>query len=64
MRILRDTVVAERIGCRSRATVWRIARRDPTFPRPVRVSAGITGWLAHEVDAWLARRAEASRDER
>jgi len=64
MRIIRDTLVAERIGCRSRASVWRIARRDPTFPQPVKVSGGITGWVEHEVDAWLQRRVEASRDAR
>lgn len=65
MKILRDVRVAEKIGCKSRATVWRKAKADPSFPQPVKVSEGITGWIESEVDAYLARRvAEARKRER
>lgn len=61
MKILRDVRVAEKIGCKSRATVWRKAKSDPDFPQPVKVSEGITGWIESEVDAYLVRRIAAAR---
>jgi prophage regulatory protein len=32
-----------------------------TFPKPVSIGAQAVGWLAHEVDAWIADRI-AARD--
>lgn len=32
------------------------AQYDPTWPLPVRLSARRTGYLVHEVEAWLASR--------
>lgn len=40
----------------------RSRRFDPSFPKPVRLgSARATGWLEHEVDAWLQRQIDAHR---
>lgn len=38
----------------SRATVWRLVKLDPAFPRPFKVSAAITAWDEKDVFAWLA----------
>ncbi|WP_442922964.1 helix-turn-helix transcriptional regulator [Methyloversatilis sp. RAC08] len=35
------------------ATVWRKAKTDPQFPKPVKVSEGITGWPSDEVHAYM-----------
>lgn len=40
---LSDHEVAERFST-SRATVWRWVQRNPSFPRPVKISAGTTRW--------------------
>ena len=62
MQILRVRAVAERIGI-STPTVWRWAKNDPNFPQAIKISAGITGWVAGEIDAYLERRIAASRPE-
>jgi prophage regulatory protein len=50
--------VAERLTV-SRPTVWRYRRTDPTFPRPIKLSAGCSRWRADAVDAWIAERETA-----
>jgi predicted DNA-binding transcriptional regulator AlpA len=37
----------------SRATVWRLVKKDPTFPKPFRLSEAITCWDEDELSAWL-----------
>jgi prophage regulatory protein len=64
MKIIRDARTAEKIGAKSRATPWRLAKSDPDFPKPIKVSGGITGWVESEVDAWLERRVAAARGKR
>ena len=61
MKIIRDARVAEKIGAKSRATAWRKAKSDPDFPKPIKISGGITGWIEAEVDAYLERRVAAPR---
>lgn len=61
MKIIRDVRVAEKIGYKSRVTVWRKAKTDSDFPQPVRISAGLTGWIESEVDAYLASKIADSR---
>ena len=36
-------------------------RYDPTFPKPIQLGANSVGWIASEIDEWLARRIEARR---
>jgi prophage regulatory protein len=58
-RVLRWRAVCERIGL-SRATLWRMVRAGQ-FPQPFPLaSESSVGWLASEIDAWIAARA-ASR---
>lgn len=37
----------------SRATLWRWAKMDPTFPKPFHLSPAITCWDEEEVRAWI-----------
>ena len=58
-RILRVRAVCERIGL-SRPTLWRMVKAGQ-FPQPFQLaSPSSVGWLASEIDAWIAARA-ASR---
>lgn len=54
--ILRLKGVIQRTGL-CRASIYK----DQTFPRPIKIGARASGWLACEVDAWVAARA-AARD--
>ncbi|MGV3554235.1 MAG: helix-turn-helix transcriptional regulator [Croceibacterium sp.] len=47
----------------SPATIWRWAKSDPHFPRPFRLSAGVTAWDEAEILDWLEAK-KATRDER
>lgn len=62
MKIIRDTRVAEIIGAKSRVTAWRKAKSDSTFPKPVSISPGITGWVESEVIAWVQAKINAQRE--
>jgi predicted DNA-binding transcriptional regulator AlpA len=42
----------------SAATLWRKSK-DGTFPKPVKLSAGVTAWKASAVLQWLAEREQA-----
>ncbi len=35
--------------------------REGTFPRPVSLGARAVGWLASDIDKWIAERVELSR---
>jgi prophage regulatory protein len=59
LRILRLPVVVERTGLK-RDSIYRGAR-DGWFPRPVKIAQHASGWIEHEVDAFVARRI-AARD--
>jgi predicted DNA-binding transcriptional regulator AlpA len=63
MRILKRRVARQRGGF-SKSTEWRLAKSDPTFPKPVRISAGLSGYLEDEFDAWLAARPRVDEHER
>jgi prophage regulatory protein len=57
--ILRLPTVKARTGL-SRSTIYlRIA--EGSFPRPVSLGARAVGWVEDEVNEWLVRRIEASR---
>lgn len=58
-KILRAKDVAEKMGV-SRTTVFNKANGksrhfDPEFPRPFKVSENCTGWLEHEIEAYIER---------
>lgn len=64
--ILRMPVLHSRLGM-ARATIYDwmnpdSPRYDPTFPLPIKLSAGgSVGWIEEEVDEWLASKASSSR---
>ena len=37
----------------SRATIWRLVQSDHNFPRPFKISVGITAWHEGEVVDWV-----------
>ncbi len=57
-RAIRLPRVVEITGA-SRATVWRWSKTDPTFPRPFKLSAGVTGWDEAEIFGWLEAKKSA-----
>lgn len=64
--VLRRRVVESRLGL-SRSTIYdkinpKSPRYDASFPKPIRLGGAAVGWLTHEVDDWLNRQIEASRN--
>ena len=57
--ILRLPAVKARTGL-SRSTIYQRVR-EGTFPQPINLGKRAVGWLASEVDAWLAAQVERSR---
>jgi prophage regulatory protein len=53
-RILKWQDLAPIVGC-SRVTIWRMEKAGD-FPKRIRISPQMVGWLEHEVEAWLAQR--------
>ncbi len=59
-KILRLPNVLDRTGL-SRSTVYQRVM-EGRFPRPVSLGARAVGWIETEVDEWIARQIEASRE--
>ncbi len=57
-RFLREPEVQHVTGL-SRTTRWRLERTG-RFPRKRKLSDNAVGWLASEIEAWMAERTEAS----
>jgi len=60
--VLRCRDVQARIGLSKSAIYDRLSakspRHDPSFPRPFHLGGGrAAGWLASEIDAWIATQA-------
>lgn len=56
--LLKYTEVADRLRV-TRATVYQIIARDPTFPRPFHVTPHAPRFRKEEVEAWLEQRTAA-----
>jgi prophage regulatory protein len=59
-KILRLPVVLDRTGL-SRSTVY-LRVTEGRFPRPVSLGARAVGWVETEVEEWIARQIEVSRE--
>jgi prophage regulatory protein len=59
-RILRTNELAEMLGV-SRVTLWRWERQG-LLPAKRRLGPNTVGWLASEIEAWLASTAPAVTD--
>ncbi len=53
-RFLREPEV-HRVTALSRTTRWRLEQAD-RFPRKRKLSDNAVGWLASEIEAWMAER--------
>lgn len=51
-RAIRQPRVSELTGA-ARATVWRWTKTDPAFPKPFKLSKGVTAWDEGEILAWI-----------
>lgn len=65
LRILRRKQVLERLNI-SNATFYdwlnpTSPRHDSDLPKQIRLGANTVGWLEHEIDAYIERRAALSR---
>ena len=55
--ILRIKQLIERTNL-SRATLYVLMAKDPTFPKKIQLTARSIGFLETEVDAWIQARAQ------
>jgi len=39
------------------STLWQILKKDPTFPRPFKLSSRCTLFYTDQLDSWLASKA-------
>ncbi len=44
----------------SRTTLWRLTRRDPEFPKALRISGNRVGYRSTEIHAWVESRPQAA----
>jgi prophage regulatory protein len=63
VQILRRAAARKRAGI-SRTTEFRLIRGDPTWPRVVQITPGLTGYFEDELDAWIEARPRVSLPER
>lgn len=59
-KILRIREVQARIGGISRNELYRRIRRGQ-FPRQIKLGEKSSGWLEHEVEAWIQQKIAESR---
>ena len=53
-RLLTTREACERLGC-SRSSTYALERRDPSFPRRIRLSTGAVRFSLREIEKWLAQ---------
>lgn len=62
IRIIRRKQVEEMTGL-SRSTIYlKVSKGE--FPKPISLGARAVGWLANEIEEWLFRQIEHSRNAR
>jgi predicted DNA-binding transcriptional regulator AlpA len=57
-RAIRLPQVCSLVGM-SKATIWRRVHDDPAFPKPFKLSRGVTVWREDAVFAWLEAKQRA-----
>jgi prophage regulatory protein len=58
--ILRLPKVQERTGL-SRSSIY-LRASEGTFPQPIKLGTRASGWIADEIDAWIAAQIAATRE--
>lgn len=56
---LSDNQLATSYGVH-RTTLWRWAKNDPSFPKPVKLGPQVSRWKLSEIEAWEKARAAAA----
>ena len=56
-KFVTDVEIGEIFGCH-RTWAWRMVKRDPAFPRPLKLSPGVTRWKAEEIEEWITKKQE------
>jgi prophage regulatory protein len=46
-----DHHLANHLNC-SRSQVWALTKKSPNFPKPIRITEGMTRWRWADVAAW------------
>ena len=59
--ILRLPEVRERVGL-SRSQIYQLSSLGQ-FPKQIKLGDRASGWVAHEIDRWVAERIKQSRPE-
>ena len=47
---------------RGKSWVWEKIKNDQSFPKPIRLAGGMQVLLEHEVDSWLMKQVQNSRN--
>jgi prophage regulatory protein len=58
---IRDKELAQWLAIH-RSTPWRWTHSKPTFPKPMKLSAGVTVWKLSEIEDWLKSQKEVSSE--
>ena len=58
-QVIRLPVVKEKTGLGTTSIYKGV--KEGWFPKPIRLVGRTVGWLAREIDEWIAQRIEASR---
>ena len=61
MKIIRPRQTAEKCGM-ALPTLWRKAKDDPDFPKPIKLSENLTGFIESEVEAYLEKKVQEYRE--
>lgn len=62
MKLLSAAQVADMLGVHV-SFVWRKARTDEAFPKPLKLAPGTTRWDAEEVERWVLTQKQESCNE-
>lgn len=49
---VRDKELASMLSV-SRSTIWRWAKEKKSFPKPQKMSSGVTAWKIEEINNWI-----------
>lgn len=60
---VRASSLARQLGIH-RSTLWRWVKEKPSFPRPLKITEGVTLWSIEEVQAWLQQQGGATTSEK
>lgn len=57
--LMRFPELIKRLGYKSHGSIYNLARRDPSFPRPRSIGGVSVAWVRADVEEWIATRPAA-----